>query len=81
MDVAREKVMFVLVGAFGPRPGLDGSGQTHGDDSLILAWPQAVPGHPCRALAFCSICFEQVLCITSPGLALENSSLLDRFME
>ncbi len=33
-------------GGGGVQPGLDSPGKTHGDDSLVPAWPKTMPGVP-----------------------------------
>ena len=43
-------------------PGLDSPCKTQGDESLVPAWPKAVPGSPDILL------FELVLCVTLPGV-------------
>ncbi len=42
---------------------LDSPGKRHGDDSLVLSWPKAVPGLPWY------FAFELVLCITLPEIS------------
>ncbi len=54
-------------------PGPNNPGKTHGDESLVPAWPKAVPG------VFGILLFELVLCFALPGLAPAKSTIAGPF--